>query len=44
MMDLNLKNPALMRKVVPIGERWIEASGGGTQVENPATGSIRYSP
>lgn len=40
MMDLNLKNPALMRNAVPIGDRWIEASGGGTQVKNPATGAV----
>jgi succinate-semialdehyde dehydrogenase/glutarate-semialdehyde dehydrogenase len=40
MMDLNLKNPDLMRNAVPIGDRWIEANGGGTQVKNPATGAV----
>jgi len=40
MMDLNLKNSELMRNAVPIGDRWIEANGDGTQVKNPATGAV----
>ena len=40
MTNLGLKNPDLLRQAAPVGDRWIEAGGGGIEVTNPATGEV----
>ncbi|KAG1715255.1 Glutarate-semialdehyde dehydrogenase DavD [Nymphon striatum] len=39
-MTLELKNPALLRNAVPVGNRWIKADSNGIAVTNPATGKV----
>ena len=37
---MNLKDPSLFRQAALVGARWIEASGSGIAVKNPATGEL----
>lgn len=39
-MSIDLKKPKLLREAALVGTRWIEASGAGAEVRNPAAGAL----